>query len=117
MANKREAGTSKYFLWSGKIVPSDEFVEEFLKLTKVYLAKEGMTDKLLTAIERRFHLDIFKFDAELARLDPEYNPKECTYKGKEGYSMAMYMEEKFGKRSVEMLDQLINDTFDGVRLS
>lgn len=117
MADKREAGTSKYFLWSGKIVPTDEFVKEFLELTGVYLAKEGMSEKVLTAIEKRFHLDIFKFDAELARLDPEYDPKNCTYKGVKNYSINKYMKEKFGERSVEMLDQIINDTFPGVRLS
>jgi len=52
-------------------------------------------------------IDILKLDKEFERRDSEYNSDECTYKGKENYSMAMYVEEKYGEEACKFICKIM----------
>jgi hypothetical protein len=41
-------------------------------------------------------IDIIRLDKVLAQHDPEYDDEKCTYKGVSGYSLKMYVIEKYG---------------------
>jgi len=49
-----------------------------------------------------YKMGIIKLDELLSNMDKEYNSEECTYKGKEEYSLAKYIEEKFEVEISEM---------------
>ena len=98
---------SKYFLWgNGILVPSDAFVDEFLKLTGVYLAASGMHFTMLTSLFRKFSFNILKFEEELV--------------SKHGYnidvhgSIRSFVTKTFGERAMEMTEQLIKGSFESM---
>jgi len=53
-----------------------------------------------------YTFDVIDFDDRLAKLDPDYNAEECTYKDKKNVSISDYVEMKFGKKYVEIIDSL-----------
>lgn len=63
-------------------------------------------DPQLMAITAEFELDVIKLD-DFFNNDPEYNGKECTYKGKKNVSMKKYIQLKYGKEASEIIDKLL----------
>jgi hypothetical protein len=57
-----------------------------------------------------FTFDILGFDKALAKIDPEYNYLECTYKGKHNYSTNKYVTEKYGIEYTNLIKTLIEVT-------
>lgn len=63
-------------------------------------------DAFLMAATGNFQLDITVLDERLSKIDPEYDPDECTYNGK-NVSMSEYVELKYGKLGVGILQKLL----------
>ena len=52
---------------------------------------------------KKFKIDIIKLDSMIL----DYNGDECTYKGKEKYSLNMAIKEKYGEEATDIVDSLI----------
>lgn len=63
-------------------------------------------------IANRPVVDIIKTDEALEKADPEYNRTERTYKG-QSISMKDYVRQKYGDRSMEFVEALINGLLEG----
>lgn len=63
-------------------------------------------DNLLSAATGNFELDVDKFDEALSKNDPEYDCKECTYKGNE-VSIGEYLEIKYGTDIYNKIHRLV----------
>ena len=57
----------------------------------------------LSLILGKFCIDIFVLEEKI----PEYDTEECTYKGKSEYSIAMAIEEEYGKEAMELVKSLM----------
>ena len=80
-----------------------------LELGKRFRAIFGFNppiDMLMTAVRgpNRATIDIIKLDDMLAKKDNEYNNEKCTYKGKHGYSVFMYINEKYGEDAIKFIE-------------
>jgi len=66
-------------------------------------------DRLMTAVRgpNRATIDIIKLDNILAKKDNEYNNEKCTYKDKSGYSVHMYIKEKYGEDAAKFINSNI----------
>lgn len=53
----------------------------------------------------KFKLNIIALDSRIEGYDNE----NCTFNGKENYSLKMAIEEKYGKRAAELVEELIDD--------
>lgn len=53
-------------------------------------------------------LDIVKLDDELSKRDPDYDNINCTYQERIRISMRSYLEIKYGKNAVILLEALLN---------
>lgn len=65
-------------------------------------------DGLLMAATNKWQLDILKLDEKLSAHLVDYDPRECTYKGKENMSISKVMLEAFGQRSVDIVNELLS---------
>lgn len=79
------------------IIP-DNFDESFFELLKC--------DYMLSCVGV-FSLDITALDEKFAQLDSEYNPNQCTYKGKENVSLKDYVTEKYGKPYSDIIEACV----------
>lgn len=61
----------------------------------------------LSIVTGKAEIDLFTLEKLFHRANPEFNPDQCTYKGKEGYSTYMFVEERYGKRAKELLESII----------
>lgn len=61
----------------------------------------------LSMITSKIEIDIFKLEKVFTQCNPEFNPDECTYKGEKGYSTYKFVEERYGKRTKELLEKII----------
>jgi len=63
-------------------------------------------DGMISAALDKPVLDIIATDNKFSVNDPEYDAKNCTYKGSE-CSMGDYIKQKFGEQEYNMLKELI----------
>lgn len=54
-----------------------------------------------------YQIDIIGMDDEFGKRDPEYQPELALYQGKT-CSMDGYIEQKFGKRYVQIINAMMN---------
>ena len=52
-------------------------------------------------------LNIDFLEKELARIDKDFEPSRCRYKGKENVSTADYITEKYGKVTATFIEKLL----------
>lgn len=80
-----------------KALITEDFDPEFFAMLKCdyMLACFGM-----------YLLDTIRLDETLGKLDPEYSPDACLYKG-EVCSMNQYVEKKYGKLYVEVIESML----------
>lgn len=64
------------------------------------------TDGILSWMGR-YQIDIIAMDDEFGKRDPEYQPELALYRGKT-CSMDGYIEQKFGKRYVQIINAMMN---------
>lgn len=77
-------------------------MQEFRQLT-------GMTmphDKIMLAAGK-LTVDIFELDKQMNDHIVDYDWINCTYKGKEDYSMGSVIREHFGERPYQILKELL----------
>ena len=60
----------------------------------------------LSIATQEFFIDVVKLDDTLGQMDDEYNPDECTYKGK-NVSMSDYIKEKYGDDAFSIIKSLL----------
>ena len=80
-------------------------IQELGKRFKGYFGFNPPIDMLMTYAKgpTNARIDLLKLDEEIQRRNPEYNGEECTYKGKPNYSMALAIEEIYGKEAAEFV--------------
>jgi hypothetical protein len=66
---------------------------------------------MIIVFQKRWVLDIVKFDEWLSEKDPEYDREKCTWKGEEHISLEGYIKLKFGAQAVKLVEDLINGNF------
>lgn len=54
-----------------------------------------------------YSINIFALDANLAKLDPEFDPTMCKYKGKSEISTAEYVKIKYGADQLALVKKLM----------
>jgi hypothetical protein len=89
---------------------------EFLKLCK----NEGIENEefinsivfnpFLTAIKNKFWIDIIRTEENFAKLDNDYDPINCTYKGKE-CSFGGFVKEKYGQKYYDFMVNLVGGVY------
>ena len=60
-------------------------------------------DGLVSSMAGELHIDLMKLEKHI----PNYNGEQCIYKGKSEYSIAMAIEEEWGKEATQLVRNLI----------
>lgn len=74
-------------------------MNELHKRTRLQIPIDG----LISAATSEIHIDLFRLEKNI----PNYDGKNCLYKGKPNYSMKMALEEEYGIDVSEMIFKLI----------
>lgn len=106
---KKAAG---YLFGNDIATPSQRFVDEFLKLTGIYLMHSNAKfyEHLLSIVTNCFIVNLPAIDDYFGVLDPDYKPDACTYMG-EKCSMKGYVGKKFGNMGLAMFEYLMKSDF------
>jgi len=93
--------------------PSRKFVDKFKEVFGIDLLDGHWYDRLFSLQRGQYTFQTLKFDRWLSKNDSDYDFDEATYRG-EPISMNGYVEAKYGKLGVDMLDYLeqSNDKFE-----
>ncbi len=73
---------------------------------------KSFMDTVISFISGQYCLDIIVFEKYLAGKDSDYNADNCTYKDAENISLNNFIEMKYGKEAVAMIDYLLKGNFD-----
>jgi hypothetical protein len=93
--------------------PSQKFVDEFLRLTGVYLmaSNERFYHHMMSAVQRAFVVDLVAIDDFFDCQDREYDSRWYTYRGKP-CSMQQYVTLRFGEKAALMINYLLENLTD-----
>jgi len=54
-----------------------------------------------------FGFDIIALDMKFKAMNPEYDPDECTYKGKKNAGMSEFVALRYGEEAVNLIRELM----------
>ncbi|MFP4019180.1 MAG: hypothetical protein ACLFUH_08015 [Bacteroidales bacterium] len=80
--------------------------KERIKKLEEAMRIELPVDKFLSAFTGKTSINVLAVDKNLAKNDPEYDQKHCTFRGEENVTMLQYIEKKFGKEVADEFKEL-----------
>lgn len=90
---------------TNKIRTKKEFTKKVVEFKRIFGFNPPVDKLLLT--KNSWHIDLIQLDTLLNKCIPDYDMEKCTYKGVPDYSMAMVVEEAFGKRACDLIMEMI----------
>ena len=83
--------------------PVSELLIEFQKI----FGFNCPIDSMLSVFMKKKTVDILMLDDKLDRANPDYQSKECTYKGETGISTKEFIKRKYGNEAVKLIEALL----------
>lgn len=90
-----------------KAMDTKEKREKKVEELESILGLEVPLDDFLLKFRGKVCVNVMALDTLLSENDPEYDCRECVFRGESNYSMSKYITEKYGNRANDLIEDLL----------